>query len=49
MKYYSTRSQKITANAPEAILKGIAPDGGLYTPMDFSEMQIDLKSVLLHS
>lgn len=46
MKYYSTRSQKITANAPEAILKGIAPDGGLYTPMDFSEMQIDLKSVL---
>lgn len=46
MKYFSTRSEKNTANGPEAILKGIAPDGGLYTPLDFSGMQIDLKSIL---
>jgi len=43
MKYYSTRSAKNNANGPEAILKGIAPDGGLYTPADFSGMQIDIK------
>ena len=45
MKYYSTRSCKITANGPEAILKGIAPDGGLYTPTDFSRMQVDLDTL----
>ena len=46
MKYFSTRSEKNTANGPEAILKGIAPDGGLYTPLDFSQMQIDVESML---
>ena len=46
MKYFSTRSEKNTANGPEAILKGIAPDGGLYTPLDFSDMQIDVESML---
>ena len=46
MKYFSTRNEKITASGPEAILKGIAPDGGLYTPMDFSQMQIRLQDVL---
>ena len=46
MKYCSTRSEKITATAPEAILRGIAPDGGLYTPSDFSRMHVDLKDML---
>lgn len=46
MKYFSTRSEKNTANGPQAILKGIAPDGGLYTPLDFSAMQIDVESML---
>ena len=40
MKYYSTRSGNTAATGPEAILRGIAPDGGLYTPLDFSEMQL---------
>ena len=40
MKYYSTRSGSTAATGPEAILRGIAPDGGLYTPLDFSGMQI---------
>ncbi|MEE1200740.1 MAG: threonine synthase [Christensenellales bacterium] len=46
MLYHSTRSRKLTANGPEAILRGIAPDGGLYTPLDFSEMHIDVGSLL---
>jgi len=46
MKYYSTRSENNTANGPEAILKGIAPDGGLYTPVDFSEMKMNLAELL---
>lgn len=32
MLYHSTRDKSITASASEAILKGIAPDGGLYVP-----------------
>lgn len=49
MKFYSTRSIDHVASATEAILKGIAPDGGLYTPLDFEDMQIDLKALLTHS
>ncbi len=32
MLYHSTRNNKLTATASEAILRGIAPDGGLYVP-----------------
>ncbi len=32
MLYHSTRDSKLTAKASEAILRGIAPDGGLYIP-----------------
>ena len=32
MRYHSTRNSELTASASEAILKGIAPDGGLYVP-----------------
>ena len=46
MKLYSTRSKQHSAMATEAILKGIAPDGGLYTPVDFEDMQIDLGNLL---
>jgi hypothetical protein len=30
MLYQSTRNNDLTATGPEAILRGIAPDGGLY-------------------
>ena len=30
MQYNSTRNRKLTAAAAEAVLRGIAPDGGLY-------------------
>ena len=35
--YQSTRSGHLTATASEAILQGIAPDGGLYVPDHFPE------------
>ena len=49
MKFFSTRSREHTAQAAEAILKGIAPDGGLYTPLDFDDMQVDVKALLTKS
>ena len=38
MIYHSTRNPKLTASASEAILKGIAPDGGLYVPDDIPKL-----------
>ena len=46
MIFFSTRSNQHTATAAEAVLKGIAPDGGLYTPLDFAEMQVDVAGLL---
>ncbi len=34
MQYYSTRSSTGYVSAAEAILKGLAPDGGLFVPVD---------------
>ncbi len=34
MRYYSTRGQTEYSRAAETILKGIAPDGGLFVPAD---------------
>ena len=39
MLYQSTRSHH-TVNSLEAILQGIAPDGGLYLPVDFSGLKV---------
>lgn len=38
MRYYSTRNKGITATASQAILKGIAEDGGLFVPEYFPEL-----------
>ena len=38
MIYHSTRNNKYTASASEAILKGIAPDGGLYVPQSIPKL-----------
>ena len=32
MKYQSTRNHALTASPAAAVLRGIAPDGGLYMP-----------------
>lgn len=34
MRYYSTRGKSDYATASEAIIKGLAPDGGLYVPAE---------------
>ncbi len=34
MRYYSTRGEANFASAAEAVLKGLAPDGGLFIPAD---------------
>lgn len=46
MLYQSTRSKQFTATGPEAILQGIAPDGGLYMISDFSALSLDWKKLL---
>jgi len=46
MLYQSTRNKDLTATGPEAILKGIAPDGGLYMISDFSEIKLDWQELL---
>ena len=46
MTFYSTRSAEHTASSTQAVLKGIAPDGGLYTPLNFEQMQVDMGELL---
>jgi len=38
MQYISTRNKKITASSPQAIVKGLADDGGLFVPLKFPSM-----------
>jgi len=35
MQFFSTRNSKHTVSAAEAIVRGLAPDGGLYLPTEF--------------
>ena len=44
--YQSTRSEAEMVGAAEAIYQGIAPDGGLYTPVDFDDKQLLPEEVL---
>ena len=46
MFYYSSRNKNLTASASDAILKGIAPDGGLYLPSDFEEAMLQLEDII---
>ncbi|NLF28451.1 MAG: threonine synthase [Clostridiales bacterium] len=43
MKFYQSTRGGARATAPEAILRGIAPDGGLFTPEEFPK--IDMESL----
>ncbi len=40
MKYYSTRNNKTTVMASEAIASGLAPDGGLFVPESLPELTL---------
>lgn len=46
MNFYSSRSERYSATSAQAVLKGIAPDGGLYTPVRFEEMQVSVADLL---
>ena len=45
MKYQSTRNQNLTADSTQAVLQGIAPDGGLYVS-DVSVLGFDWQACL---
>ena len=41
MKFLSTRNPNVQITASEAIIKGLAPDGGLYIPEEFKKIRWD--------
>lgn len=41
MKYQSTRNQAIEVTASEAIVRGLAPEGGLFVPCGFPRADLD--------
>ena len=41
MLYHSTRSQNHTADSAEAVLAGLAPDGGLYVPAQLPMLDVN--------
>lgn len=43
--YHSTRDYKLTATASEAILAGIAPDGGLYVPDQIPKLKLSFEAL----
>ncbi|MBQ7605394.1 MAG: threonine synthase, partial [Firmicutes bacterium] len=47
MKYISTRSRGISCDGLQAVLAGMAPDGGLFLPESFDKISFDYKSCAL--
>ena len=45
MKYISTRNKDKIVSSSEAIIQGLAEDGGLYTPQTVDQ-KVDLSSAL---
>ena len=41
MIYHSTRSQHNTADSAQAVLNGLAPDGGLYVPAQLPKVDVE--------
>ena len=44
--YVSTRNDQIQATAKQAVLKGIAPDGGLFVRPDLDQVHLDLDRII---
>ena len=40
MLYHSTRSKNHTADSAQAVLNGLAPDGGLYVPAQLPKLDV---------
>ena len=43
--YQSTRDEKNTVTASQAILQGLATDGGLYTPISYPQVELDFDTL----
>ncbi len=41
MLYHSTRSKLNIVDSAQAVLNGLAPDGGLYVPETLPELDVD--------
>ena len=46
MEYQSTRNPDLHATAAQAVLQGLAPDGGLYTMPSLAEIKLDWQALL---
>ncbi len=46
MNYQSTRGNSPTVNSLQAVLQGLAPDGGLYLPQNLRDISFDWKCTL---
>lgn len=46
MQYQSTRDKNLKSGSAQAVLNGLAPDGGLYTMPSFDESRFDYREVL---
>ena len=46
MQYQSTRDHNLRSSSAQAVLNGLAPDGGLYTMPSFDEARFDYHEVL---
>ena len=46
LNYISTRDVNHNASSSQAVLEGLARDGGLYVPEDLSELVLDYRDVI---
>ena len=44
--YESTRNKDILATSSEAVLAGLAPDGGLFVMRDLDKMKADIEAMM---
>ena len=50
MKYFSTRDKIIKFSFKDIFLRGLAPDGGLFLPLEikkYRRMKLKIKSIIL--
>ena len=43
--YKSTRNSNLKVTASEAILKGLAPDGGLFVPSELPKLDVSMSDL----
>ena len=45
LHYKSTRNSELKVTASEAILKGLAPDGGLFVPEEIPKLDVSMEQL----